>query len=110
MLRYGVHFNDIITCDCFFDEVYFLLRQKVNYDTFEKKFAGENCYLDTLYGTIMIICYDLLYYVSQKHNLGGNNCITEIVCFKPNRIELCSLCAIDVFRKIDILHIFKLKW
>ena len=111
MIRYGVHFKDILTCDCFHDEIYFLLRQKVKYEIFMMRFLdGKNCYLDSIYGTIMVVCHDLLYYISQKYSLIGKNCITEIVCRKTNQIELCSICAVDVFRKIDILHIFKLKW
>ena len=111
MIRYSVHFKDILCCDCFYDEVYFLLRQKVNYMTFEARFVdGKNYYLDMIYGTAMVVCYDLLYYISQKYSLIGKSCITNIVDTKPNQIELCSICAVEAFRKADILHIFKLKW
>ena len=40
MIRYGDHFNEILCCDCFYDEVYFLLRQKVNDEIFEERFEN----------------------------------------------------------------------
>ena len=110
MIRYNVRFNDILCCDCLYDEIYFLLRQKVNFEIFKERFSHvENCYFDFIYGSIMVICHDLLIYSSQKYNLIGKHCITDFIESKSNQtIELCSICAVDVFRKADILHIFKL--
>ena len=111
MIRYSVHFKDILCCDCFYDEICFLLRQKVNFEIFEERFLNvENCYFDLVYGSAMVICHDLLLYSSQKYNLIGKHCITDFVDTKPLQTELCSICAVDVFRKADILHIFKLEW
>ena len=111
MIRYDVHFNEILCCDCFYDEIYFLLRQKVNYEIFKERFLKvENCCFDLIYGSIMIICYDLLKISSQKYKLSGKNCVEDYIPTKPDRIALCSICTIEVFRRADILHTFKLKW
>ena len=111
LIRYSVHFNDILCCDCFYDEIYFLLRKKVNFQIFEKRFFDyENCYFDLIYGSAMVICHDLLIYMSEKYSLIGKNCITDVINTKTDQIELCSICIVDVFRRADILHIFKLKW
>ena len=111
LIRYSVHFKDILCCDCFYDEIYFLLRKKVDFENFEERFSDiENCYFDSVYGSVMIICYDLLTYAAQKYSLIGKNCITELVHTKPDKTELCSICVVDVFRRINVLHIFKLRW
>ena len=100
LIRYSVHFKDILCCDCFDDEIYFLLRHKANCETFEARFWDvENSYFDLIYGTVMVICYDLLVYASRKYNLFGKNCITDIVNTKPVQTELCSIC-IDFLEKL----------
>ena len=111
MVRYQVHFKDILCCGCFYDEIYFLLRQKVNFEKFEERFLDvENCYFNLIYGTAMVICHDLLLFASQKYKLIGKHCIGETVATKPVTTCLCSICAVDVFRRTNILHIFKLRW
>ena len=111
MIRYHIRFKDILCCDCFYDEIYFLLRQKVSYEIFEERFANvENCYFDLIYGTALVVCHDLLLFASQKYKLIGKHCIGETVVTKPVTTFLCSICAVDVFRRADILHIFKFKW
>ena len=112
MFKYTVHFKDIFCCDCFYDEIYFLLRQKVNFEIFQKRFSFvENCYFDWIYGTAMVICHNFLVNTSQEYNLVSKNCITDFLTTKSGQtIELCSVCTIEVFRKSDILHNFKLEW
>ena len=115
MFKYTVHFKDIFCCDCFYDETYFLLRQKVNFETLQERFSNvENCYLDWIYGTAMVICHDLLFKTSQEHSLIGKNCITDFLTLKFGQeieeIELCPVCAIDFYRTSDTLHNFKLEW
>ena len=111
MIRYSVHFQTIFCCDCFYDEIYFLLRQKVKYEIFEARFLyEEGCFFNLVYGITMVICHDLLEYSRQKYNLVGKRCITDLVNTKSTQIELCSICTVDVFRGADILHTFKLKW
>ena len=53
-----------------------------------------------------------LIHISQKYNLVGNkHCITDLIDTGSNQtIELCTICSVDVFRKAEILHIFKLEW
>ena len=63
-----------------------------------------------IYGSAVVICHDLLLFTSQKYNLIGKHCIPDVVDTKPVKTTLCSICAVDVFRRADILHIFKLKW
>ena len=85
-----------------------MLRHKIDYQTFEKKFAHvENCYTSMIYGASLVICLDVLLYADKKYSLfDKNKCITDFV----NGIEICSICIIDVFKKNNILHTFKLKW
>ena len=60
MIRYFVHIKDIFCCDCYFDEIYYLLRKK-NYEYFEKIFSEEqNCYFDTVFASLITVCYDFL--------------------------------------------------
>ena len=107
MIRYGTHITDVLCCDCFYDEIYFMLRHKVDSETFEKKFEHvENCYTSMIYGASLVICYDVLLYADKKYTLFDGRCITEFA----NKIEICSICIVDVFRKNNILHTFKLKW
>ena len=108
MIRYGTHIKDILCCDCFYDEIYFMLRQKVVCQKFEERFEDvENCYFKIIYGASVVICYDVLLYADKKYSLfDRKKCITDLV----NDIEICSICITDVFRKNNILHTFKLKW
>ena len=47
MIIYDVHISEIFCCDCHFDEIYFFLRIKKNFDFLEKKIVKkENCYFD----------------------------------------------------------------
>ena len=112
MIRYGTHIKDVICCGCFYDEVYFMLRHKTNYQTFEEKFGKlENCYFHMIYGSFIVVCYDVLFYTSQKYNLfDRKKCITDLVNTKPIKTEVCSICVVDVFRKNNILYTFNLKW
>ena len=111
MIRYQIHFKEILCCDCFFDEIYFLLREKVNYESFEERFSNvEDCYFDLIYGSAMVICHDLLIFISQKNNLTRKHCISEVVDTKPVTTTLCSICVVDVFRRNGMLHVFKLRW
>ena len=60
MIRYFVHIKDIFCCDCYFDEIYYLLRKK-KYEYFEKIFSEEqNCYFDTVFASLITVCYDFL--------------------------------------------------
>ena len=38
MRQHGDCFEEVLCCDCFYDEVYFLLRQKVDDRIFEERF------------------------------------------------------------------------
>ena len=61
MIRYFIHIKDMFCCDCYFDEIYYLLRKKKNYEYFEKKFSEEqNCYFDTVFASLITVCYDFL--------------------------------------------------
>ena len=41
MIIYDVHISEIFCCDCHFDEIYFFLRIKKNFDFLEKKNCEE---------------------------------------------------------------------
>ena len=75
----GIHFKDVFCCDCFFDETYFLLRQKSSYEIFEERFNFENCYFEYGFSTIIIVCYDILSLYKKNYELSGTSCIQTIL-------------------------------
>ena len=112
IIRHDGHFNEILCCECFFDEIYLLLRQKVKYEIFEEKFEKiENCFFDLIYGIIVVICCHLLTFVHEKkHKLFNTSCITDVIPCKADKIVMCTICTVNVFRALDVLHTFKLRW
>ena len=66
MIRYGDHFNEILCCDCFYDEVYFLLRQKVNDEIFEERFEKYNCFITFFDGIVIVVCGDILKFIRDS--------------------------------------------
>ena len=66
MIRYGDHFNEILCCDCFYDEVYFLLRQKVNDKIFEERFEKYNCFITFFDGIVIVVCGDILKFIRDS--------------------------------------------
>ena len=111
MIRYGDHFNEILCCDCFYDEVYFLLRQKVNDEIFEERFEKyDNCFITFFDGIVIVVCGDILKFIrDSKYELSKNTCIKDVVWCLKNKIILCSIYTVELFRRIDILHLLKLK-
>ena len=66
MIRYGDHFNEILCCNCFYDEVYFLLRQKVNDEIFEERFEKYNCFITFFDGIVIVVCGDILKFIRDS--------------------------------------------
>ena len=56
--------EEILCCDCYFDEVYFCLRNKYSIKKFNEK---ENCFYDTSFDSIIIICYDIITFHKKKN-------------------------------------------
>ena len=112
IIRFGHRFNEILCCDCFYDEVYFLLRQKVDYYYFEENFEKyDNCFINFFDETIVVVCGDVLNFIREsKYKLTKKYCIEDVIWCLKIKIVLCSVCIIELFRKINILHLFKLKW
>ena len=80
MIRYEVHINEIFCCDCYFDEIYFFLRKEKNYEFFEKNFSEEhNCYFDSVFASLIIVCYDFLRFSKKKNSLLKSMCIETIL-------------------------------
>ena len=70
MIQYGIHIYDIQCCSCFYDEINFMLRHKISCEKFEEKFLkDENCYIQIIYGTIVVICHDILHFIEKKYSL-----------------------------------------
>ena len=42
MIRYFVHVREIFCCDCYFDDIYYLLRKKKKTMNISKKFFQKN--------------------------------------------------------------------
>ena len=82
MIRYEVHINEIFCCDCYFDEIYFFLRKEKNYEFFEKIFSEEhNCYFDSVFASLIIVCYDFLRFSKKKKKkpLSQSMCIETVL-------------------------------
>ena len=95
---YGV--EETLCCDCYFDEVYFCLRNKYSIKKFNEK---ENCFYYRSFESIIIICYDIFIFQKKKLKLINSNCILDR---HINDIPLCSICLIESFKKINCLHKF----
>ena len=108
MIRYEVHINEIFCCDCYFDEIYFFLRKEKNYEFFEKNFSEEhNCYFDSVFASLTIVCYDFLRFSKKKYNLSQSMCMETVL---SEDIHLCSICTIDLFKNVDEIIKFELRW
>ena len=106
MIRYAVHVKEIFCCDCYFDEIYFFSRQKTEF--FEKKFSEEqDCYFDTVFASLILACYDFLRFSKKKYSLSQSMCIETIL---SEDIHLCSICTIDLFKRVDEIIKFELRW
>ena len=111
--RYGRNFHEVLCCDCFFDKVYFLLRKKEDDgEIFQEEFEKyDDCFIYFFDGTIIVICSQIIKFIRDEKNeqLFMKICTTEVVFCSSNKIVLCSICIFDIFKKLDILHRFKLK-
>ena len=101
--RFGNNFHEILCCDCFFDEVYFLLRKKEDDgEIFEEEFENyDECFITFYDKTIVVVCADIIQFV--------HTCVRDVIWCQKNKIILCSICTVEIFKKLNILHLFKLK-
>ena len=111
--HFGNNFHEILCCDCFFDEVYFLLRKKEdNGEIFEEEFENyDECFITFYDRTIVVVCADIIQFVrDEKHQkLFKDICVRDVIWCQKNKIILCSICTVEIFKKLNILHLFKLK-
>ena len=79
MIRYEVHIKEIFCCGRYFDEIYFFLRKEKNYEFFEKNFSEEhNCYFDSVFASLIIVCYDFLRFSKKKKKKPFHNqCVSK---------------------------------
>ena len=83
-----------------------------NNEIFEEKLEKhDDCFITFFDGIIIVICCDILKFVCDEkhHKLFKDTCIRDVIWCKKKKIILCSICTAEVFKKIDILHMFKLK-
>ena len=65
--RFDNQVDEVLCCSCYYDEVYFLLRQKVNDEIFEEKFERyDDCFMTFFDGIIIVVCIDILKFVRDK--------------------------------------------
>ena len=73
MRCYGNDVKEILCCDCFYDEVYYLLRQKVDYQKFEEKIE-KNIFINFFDGMVIAVCINILEFLrSKRYNLSKKN-------------------------------------
>ena len=66
MVRYFVHVREIFVVTVILMR-FITCCEKKNYGCFEKKFSEEqNCYFDTVFASIIIVCYDFLRFSKKK--------------------------------------------
>ena len=67
--------------------------------------------IDFFDGTLILTCIDLLKFIRQKKGikLFKDICNSDIISCKKDKIRICSICCIDVFRRLDVLHRYFLK-
>ena len=110
MSCYSDNVKEILCCDCFYDEVYYLLRQQVNYQKFQEKIE-KDLFINFFDGTVIAVCNNILEFVrSKRYELSKKTCISDVIWCLKSRIILCSICTIELFRKLEVLHKFELKW
>ena len=98
MIRYEVHTNEIFCCDCYFDEIYFFLRKEKNYEFFEKNFSEEhNCYFDSVFASLIIVCYDFLRFSTTKKKTFHNQCVLKQ---SYQKIFICAQFVLLIYLKM----------
>ena len=62
-------------------------------------------------GTLAVTCSYTIKFIRENKDLRlfADGCVTDIIWCEDDKITLCTACAIDIFRKTDIVHRFKLK-
>ena len=115
LFYYDMLIRRIFCCDCFFDQIHFLIREKdKNFVEISENKIRKNKDDFLLYfisGTLVISCSYVLKFIRENKDLQlfKDLCVTDFIWCEDEKIALCSACAIDIFRKTDILHCFKLK-
>ena len=85
-----------------------MLRKKKTMDVSKKFFSEEqNCYFDTVFASLIIVCYDFLRFSKKKYSLSKSMCIKTIL---SENIHLCSICTVDLFKRVDEIIKFELEW
>ena len=110
MSSYSDNVKEILCYDCFYDEVYYLLRQKVDYRKLEE-IIEKRSFINFFDGTVIAVCNNILRFLRSKiYELSKKTCINDVIWCLKDRIILCLICTIELFRSLDILHKFELKW
>ena len=65
MRCYGQNVKEILCCDCFYDEVNYLLRQKVDYQKFEEQIEKDT-FINFFDGTVIGVCNNILEFLRSK--------------------------------------------
>ena len=65
MSYYSDNVKEILCCDCFYDEVYYLLRQKVDYRKFEE-IIEKRSFINFFDETVIAVCNNILRFVRSK--------------------------------------------
>ena len=73
MRCYGDNVKEILCCDCFYDEVYYLLRQKVDYQKFEE-IIEKDYFISIFDGMVIVVCNNILEFIrSKRYDLSKKN-------------------------------------
>lgn len=105
--------NEIFCCNCFFEKVFFLIKEKKLesisieeevtdntlkiFNNFEEE-IGENI-LRFFDGTLVYTCFDFLEFLYSERN------ILNLISCKDYK-EICSICYVELSRKLKILNRF----
>ena len=110
--HYSSLIEELFSCDCIFDQVFFLIKKEeedfveIIEEKLKKKTKEDGFMINFFDGTLILICMDVLKFIRRKKGikLFRDICTLDIISCKKDKIRICSICCVDVFRKLDVLH------
>ena len=116
---YTILVKEIFCCDCFFDRVLFLINKinnelKEEEDDFieilEKDFNEKEFMINFLGGIVILNCKNTLKFIrtETKKEIFLDKCVTDIVRCSEEKIEIYTVCFLDLLRQTKLFNLFSL--
>ena len=117
IINYTYLLKKIYCCNCFLDDILYLIeKDDLQDDEFfeinEKKFQTDNFLTFLLGSEICLCCLDSLKFIRQKSMKNDifikKKCVDDFVFCDEERIEICSVCFLDLLRNSNLLTVFSI--